>query len=165
MSVFSSSVFCYLNFTANLQLARSRLIMKRSGSFAKLKVFRCNSHYEKDVLAHTHSYEYLNMFFFFLLLLLSLFCRVGVVADPHAVPSFTAAVALVGDWRYWSEWEGCKGGSSQCWIRFHSLLMGHTHTHTYCMVFNTIYFPLSFKGHRYTLNGPLWWYTLWLGST
>lgn len=40
-----------------------------------------------------------------------------------------------------------------------------THTHMDCTVVNTIYFPLSLRGHRYTLNGPLWWSTLWLGST
>lgn len=62
--------------------------------------------------------------------LLSLCCRLGAAADPHAGPRSTAAVALTDNWRYRSEWEGCKGGCSRCWIQFHWVLMEHTLTHT-----------------------------------
>lgn len=88
---------------------------------------------------------------------LSLFCRPGGVADPRVEFCCSCCALKVLIWTGWMQ----KVEASRCWIRFHT----HRLTQRYCMFFNTIHFPLSLRGHRYTLNGPLWWYTLWLGST
>lgn len=93
---------------------------------------------------------------------LSLFCRVGGVADPCATLSFTAAAASIPIWM----------GRMQRWkqspLDSVSLRLNGTHAHTRAQplhVSNTIHFLLSLRGHRYTLHGPLWWYAMWLGST
>ncbi|KAF3703715.1 hypothetical protein EXN66_Car019403 [Channa argus] len=67
------------------------------------------------------------------------------VADPHAVQDLLQLLPLTDDRRLRSALEECKGGSSQCWIRFHSVEHTHTITLSHCIVLNTIYFPLFFE--------------------
>lgn len=115
------------------------------------------------------------------------FYRVDGVAEPFA--TLSAAVPLedwkIEDWRHRSEWEGCKGGSSQVLDSVslglngthkhthpptHTHTYTHTHppTHTHTQILHgfyyTIHFLLSLRIQIHPALAPRH-VTMWSGST